>query len=249
MPGWELFRVRDLDAFSWKAALEGGCFVTGTDTGVGKTVVAAWLVRRLGGCYWKPVQAGRDPEGDDGEVVARLAGVSQDRIFPPLYAFDLPRSPHEGAGRAGVKIDLNHFVLPTSSRPLVVEGAGGVMVPLGNGHYFIDVMKRLGLPVVVVCRTALGTINHSLLTLEALRSRGIGVAGVIFHGPPDEENRRAVTEMGRVRELAWIPWRERLTAEGDLVQREMDDCGLPLEQFQLKFAHAEMADARNPCPK
>ena len=178
-----------------------GLFVTGTGTGVGKTVAAACLAKALGADFWKPVQTGW-PEDDDAALVARLAAVT---THPNTYRFRMPRSPHEAAAAEGAMIDLGRFRLPTTANPLVVEGAGGVLVPLNDAHTMADLMLCLGLPVVLVSSSALGTINHSLLSLEALRARGIPVLGVILDGPPDEPNRAAIETFGRVRILGHLP--------------------------------------------
>lgn len=185
-----------------------GWFVTGTDTGVGKSVAAAWLVRGLGAAYWKPVQSGLDGEGD-AEVVAQLGRPTM--IHPSTYLLDAPLSPHEAARQQGITIDLAAFRLPTGPRPLVVEGAGGVLVPLNREALMVDLMQQLGLPVILVCRTTLGTINHTLLSLEALRRRGLAVTGVILNGPRDETNQEAITHYGRVTVLAHLPPIDPLT--------------------------------------
>ncbi|HXH02269.1 MAG TPA: dethiobiotin synthase [Candidatus Competibacteraceae bacterium] len=181
-----------------------GFFITGTDTGVGKTVVSALLARAWGAEYWKPVQTG--PAADhDTPTVARLAGV---RCHAPVYALPEPLSPHEAARLAGVRIALEAIQPPVSERLLLVEGAGGVLVPLNEEHLMVDLMVRLGLPVIVVARSQLGTINHTLLSLAALRQAGCRIAGVVMNGPPNAANRRAIEHFGRVRvfaELAPLP--------------------------------------------
>ena len=187
-----------------------GVFVTGTDTGIGKTLVSACLVRAWDAAYWKPVQTGAaGPDSDDTATVARLTGMS---LVPPRHTLQAPLSPAAAAAAEGVRLALEDFALPAAARPLVVEGAGGVLVPLSDRHLMTDLMARLGLPVVVVARSTLGTINHSLLTLEALRARGLAVVGVILNGPPDAGNRAAIESHGRVRVVAEIPL---LAAEPD----------------------------------
>jgi dethiobiotin synthetase len=194
-----------------------GLFVTGSDTGVGKSVAAAWLAGRLNARYWKPVQSGLEEE-TDSLLVARLAGMEAGSVFPETYRLNAPLSPHESARRDGVEIRLEAFRLPDAGdAPLVVEGAGGVLVPLNARDKMVDLMVRLALPVVVVARTALGTINHTLLTLEALRHRKLEVIGVILSGPPNRVNREAIVGLGGVELLAELPWldpldRERLAA-------------------------------------
>lgn len=189
-----------------------GVFVTGTDTGVGKTVVAACLVRAWHAAYWKPVQTGLATEdGDDTATVVRLAGLPPARGHRPVHALQAPLSPHAAAAHEGVRIALDDFHLPAGPQPLVVEGAGGVLVPLNDdGDLMIDLIARLGLPVVLVARTTLGTINHTLLSLAALRARGIAVAGVILNGPPNPGNRDAIARFGAARVLAELPWVERI---------------------------------------
>jgi malonyl-CoA O-methyltransferase len=183
-----------------------GLFVTGTDTDVGKTIASAALVRALDGAYWKPVQSGTDelPNGDSG-TVAHLAALPPERVLAPRHAFASPLSPDQAAALEGRAIALDDFTLPPCDRPLLVEGAGGVLVPLNDDALMIDLMERLGLPVVVVARSGLGTINHTLLTLAALRGRGLVVAGVVLIGPDNARNRAAIEHFGAVRIIGQIP--------------------------------------------
>lgn len=178
-------------------------FVTGTDTGVGKTVACAWAMLHTGAAYWKPVQAGLDET--DADTIRRLTGAGDARILPTAYALPDPLSPHEAARRAGISIDMAALTLPDYDGPLIVEGAGGVMVPLNQTALMIDFMAQLKLPVILVCRTTLGTINHSLLSLAALRRRDINVAGVVLSGPDIPHNRAAIETYGHTRVLGHIP--------------------------------------------
>jgi len=187
-------------------------FVSGTDTSVGKSVVAAWLLQRLGGEYWKPVQSGLQGESDTA-AVARLSGFGLERFHPETYRLTAPLSPHESARRDGISISLKAFRQPKCVRPLVVEGAGGVLVPLNDKYTMVDLMVQLALPVILVARTGLGTINHTLLSLEALRSRKLTVAGVIFSGPSNPDNRQAIESYGGVSILAEIPFLDPLNAD------------------------------------
>ncbi|WP_038937215.1 dethiobiotin synthase [Bradyrhizobium japonicum] len=187
--------------------------VTGTDTGIGKTVFSAGLAGLLGASYWKPIQAGLEGESDT-EVVARIGGLSSDRIVPERYRLRTPISPHQSAEIDGVRIDADSLDPPdTGDRPLVIEGAGGLMVPLGGDKLYIDLFERWQLPVVLCARTALGTINHSLLSIEALRRRQIQVLGVVFIGERNAETQTAIREIGRVRWLGRLPWLSPLTAD------------------------------------
>jgi dethiobiotin synthetase len=181
--------------------------VTGTDTGVGKTVAAAALAWRLGASYWKPVQAGLDEE-TDSEAVARLAGVE---ILPEAYRLTTPCSPHRAAEIDGVAIDPDRLTPPAGR--LVIEGAGGALVPLTRDLVYADLFARWELPVVVVARTTLGTINHSLLTIEALRARSIWVGGVLFSGNAMPDSEATICAMGKVRSLGRIPALDPLTPE------------------------------------
>lgn len=202
-------------------------FVTGTDTDVGKTVVAAWLMLHLDGDYWKPVQAGSEG-GTDRERVQALTGLPDERFHPSAYLLREALSPHEAARREGIRIDLDRCTLPETARPLVIEGAGGLLVPFDERSFVIDLVARLAAPVVLVARSTLGTINHTLLSLEALRRRDLAVAGVVLDGPPSPHNRAAIEFYGGVPVIAEIPplaplTRERLAgirSEIDLAPRQ-----------------------------
>jgi dethiobiotin synthetase len=187
--------------------------VTGTDTGIGKTVFSAGLAGFLGANYWKPVQSGLEEE-TDAQQVARLGGLAADRILPERCRLRTPASPHRSAAIDGVRIDPAALDVPaTGSRPLVIEGAGGLMVPLDDGTLYIDIFERWRLPVVLCAGTALGTINHSLLSIEALRKRRIDLLGIAFIGDSDPESERAICEIGQVRRLGRLPWLSPLAAE------------------------------------
>jgi len=186
-----------------------GYFVTGTDTGVGKTVAAAWLMLALDGEYWKPVQAGLAGESDT-DAVRRMTGLAPDRFHEPAYNLSAALSPNEAAKRDGAAIEVKKIRLPAHRRPLIVEGAGGVLVPLNSGDTMADLIAALGLPAVLVARTTLGTINHTLLSLEALRRRRIAVAGVVLNGPPDRANREAICSYGNVPVIGELPPFENL---------------------------------------
>lgn len=174
--------------------------VTGTDTDVGKTVFAAGLTAFLDAIYWKPIQAGL-ADGTDRERVAALSGAAPERLWPEAYRLMQPLSPHRAAELDGVVIDPARLSLPQVDRPLVVEGAGGALVPITRSLLFADLFARWQAPVVIVARTALGTINHSLLTIEALRTRGVPVLGVAFVGDANEDSERTICTMGCVRRL------------------------------------------------
>ncbi|WP_170365918.1 dethiobiotin synthase [Ruegeria arenilitoris] len=183
--------------------------VTGTDTGVGKTVFSAGLTAALGAQYWKPVQSGLEEE-TDSQIVARLSGQP---VLPEAYLLDLPASPHLSAEAEGVEIDLDRLTLPQTDGPLVVEGAGGVMVPLTRQAYYLDLFARWQAPVILVARTALGTINHTTLSLMALRDAGCTVVGVAFIGDPEPEVEQTIIQMSQVPHLGRLGRIENLTPD------------------------------------
>lgn len=185
--------------------------VTGTDTEIGKTVFSAALTGALGAHYWKPVQAGTDDEGHgDAETVARLSGRP---VLPSAYRLKTPCSPHLAAEIDGVTIERERLALPQVDGPLVAEGAGGVLVPVTRELLFADLFAHWGRPVVLVARTGLGTINHSLLSIEALRSRGVAVLGVAFVGEGVEDSEATIAAIGGVKRLGRLPRLATLTRE------------------------------------
>lgn len=184
--------------------------VTGTDTDIGKTVFAAGLTAALGARYWKPVQAGL-ADGSDAASVVTL-GVPADRVLPEAYRLTTPCSPHLAAEIDRVTIDPDRLALPQLDGPLVVEGAGGVMVPVTRDLIFADLFARWNKPVVLVARTGLGTINHSLLSIEALRSRGVPILGIAFVGDAVEDSEATIATLGKVRRLGRLPRLEPLNA-------------------------------------
>jgi len=186
--------------------------VTGTDTGIGKTVFSAALVQALDAHYWKPVQSGLEEE-TDSELVARLAGAEPVRILPEAWKLKTPASPHLAAQMDGVEIDPLALVPPQLERPLVIEGAGGLLVPLTRRITYADVFARWQLPTILCARTALGTINHTLLSLEAMRVRRIPVLGVVFIGDEVRDSQSIISELGKVRVLGRLPKLDRLDPE------------------------------------
>ena len=181
--------------------------VTGTDTGIGKTVFSAALVQALGANYWKPIQAGLAEE-TDSQAVARLTGAA---IFPEAHRLTLPASPHLAAERDGIEIDPDALMPPAG--PLVIEGAGGALVPVTRTTLFADVFARWQIPVIVCARTGLGTINHSLLTIEALRSRGVPIHGIAFIGESVPDSEAIISTLSGVPRLGRLPRIDPLTPD------------------------------------
>jgi dethiobiotin synthase len=192
--------------------MPGKFFVTGTDTGIGKTVLCSLLCAALDASYWKPVQTGSS-EGTDRDTVSRLAQLAEHQSFPESYCFEPPVSPHLAAAWAGNRISLDSIRMPEPghARGLIVEGAGGVMVPINENQLMTDLMRHLGLPVLLASRSTLGTINHTLLSLSWLRQSGLTVAGVVMIGPENADNRCAIEKYGNVPVVGAIPHLETLS--------------------------------------
>lgn len=183
-------------------------FVTGTDTDVGKTVLSALMVAALPAAYWKPIQTGREGGRSltDRESVLAWTGTEAENCFPECYVFDPPVSPHLAARQAGVTIELDAITKPVASGSrLVIEGAGGAMVPINDTDLMLDLMDRLDVGVLIAARTTLGTINHTLLTVDAVRRRGLELVGVVLIGEENVENRNAIERYGKVPVIGWIP--------------------------------------------
>lgn len=192
--------------------MKQGFFVTGTDTNVGKTVVSAALVcalrRQNKVCYWKPIQTGIESD-DDTQTVRRLAHCRDTEIFDAGYRLEKPLSPHLSARLANIRIEIDEidclFEKASDDCVWIIEGAGGVFVPLNEKYLMLDLIAKLNLSVIIAARSGLGTINHTLLTVEALRKRNLKIAGVIMSGEPNAENRLAIEHFGGIKVLGELP--------------------------------------------
>lgn len=209
--------------------------MTGTDTGIGKTVIAAALLvryRPLSLRYWKPIQTGIEQD-DDTETVRALAGLAARPLCQGVRLRGM-LSPHLAAKLDGRRIDLDPLLALAHAQSdtdrFVVEGAGGVLVPVNQSTLMVDLMRALRLPALVVARSTLGTINHTLLTLEALRARGLAIAGVVMNGPPNDDNREAIEAYGATRVLGQVPALDRVDSETiDRIAMAIDPDGRLLE--------------------
>ncbi len=190
------------DAYD-RVCREKRVFVSGTDTEIGKTLACGILASGWNAHYWKPVQSGSSSP-TDSETMAQW--INPASILPEQFVLTEPLSPNQSAERDGVEITLEDFKLPDVEGPLVVEGAGGLMVPLNGKSLMIDLASQLALPVVLVCRTSLGTINHTLLSIEMLKQRSIPLAGLIFSGKPHPENQRDISHFGKAPVIGVLPW-------------------------------------------
>ena len=173
-------------------------FITGTGTNIGKTVVSAWLLSHLAEySYWKPVQSGSEKDSD-----VQFVSQFSKNIFQPIYNFNTPLSPHIASEMEGINIDINHIInnLPKNNN-LIIEGAGGVLVPLNNNETIIDLIKLLNIPVIIIASSSLGTINHTCLTIEALKNRAIPILGVIMNGEKNLKNKQSIEHFGKTKVL------------------------------------------------
>lgn len=186
--------------------------VAGTDTDIGKTVFSAALVQALDGYYWKPVQAGLAGE-TDSETVARLSGLAPSRVLPEAYKLNTPASPHFAAERDGIEIDPGRLRPQDHPAPLVIELAGGLDVPLTRRLLQVDLLTEWKIPVILCSSTRLGTINHSLLSIEALKRRAIPILGIAFIGDENADTERTISSFGRVRRLGRLPRIPDLTSD------------------------------------
>lgn len=186
-------------------------FVTGTDTDVGKTIFSAALAGALGATYWKPIQAGTLDQSDS-DTVRKLSGLSPHKILGEGYRLKTPCSPHRAAELDSIEIDGDGLALPPAD-PLVVEGAGGLLVPITRETLVIDLIASWQLPVVLVARTSLGTINHSLLSIEALRSRKVAILGIAFVGEKSPDSEGVICALSGVKRLGRLPIVELLDRE------------------------------------
>jgi len=188
-------------------------FITGIGTDIGKTIVSAVLVEKLQADYWKPVQAG-DLDNSDTIKVQRLISNPRSVFHPEAYRLTQPFSPHKAAALDGVEIDINKIILPQTSNQLIIEGAGGLMVPLNDTHYIIDLIKHLDAEVILVSRNYLGSINHTLLSIDALTNRGIPIKAIVINGNTDEYSEQAIAAYTKnAVPIYYVPGMDEITKE------------------------------------
>lgn len=183
-------------------------FVTGIGTEIGKTMVSAFLVEKLKSDYWKPIQSG-DLDHSDTMKVKSLISNNQTVFHTETYRLTQPFSPHHSANLDGVKIDLDKFIIPQTENTLIIEGAGGLMVPLNEQDLIIDLIKKLDAEVILVSKNYLGSINHTLLSIEALKSRNIKIKGIIFNGDENLSTQNIIVKMTGIEVIARIPQLEK----------------------------------------
>jgi len=207
------------------------CIITGTATDIGKTVVAGMLSLALGASYWKPIQAGVEG-GVDTKAVQKMTGLPAERFLPESYVLSEPLSPHRSAELDDVTIKVDDLTIPDTSDPLIIEGAGGLMVPLSRKNLMINLFRKWNedqhVPVILVARTGLGTINHTLLSLEALWARNIPIHGIIFVGEDNPDNINTIAEFSDVKVLGRLPILDSLDSKS--LSKAFDD-NFNLEDF------------------
>ena len=186
--------------------------ICGTDTDVGKTIVSSFFVQGLKGIYWKPIQSGTE-EGTDTKTVCKLLALEPNRHLSERYKFKAPVSPHWAAEKESRFIEPNNLRLPDLDKLIIIETAGGLMVPLNRNWLQIDQLKVWGAPIILVARTGLGTLNHTLLSLEALKNRNINVLGIVLNGPHHDDNPKTLEQFGKIQILARLPIFEQVSAK------------------------------------
>ena len=186
--------------------------ICGTDTDVGKTIVSSFFVQGLKAVYWKPIQSGTE-EGTDTKTVCKLLNLEANRYLSERYKFKAPVSPHWAAEKESKVVEPNNLNVPDLDKLIIIETAGGLMVPLNRNWLQIDQLKAWGAPIILVARTGLGTLNHTLLSLEALRNRNINVLGIVLNGAPHDDNPKTLEQFGTTKILARIPIFKELSAK------------------------------------
>ncbi len=178
--------------------------ICGNDTDIGKTIISAFFVEGLNSYYWKPIQSG-SLEKTDSDKISELCTIPKKKILREAYRFTSPVSPHWAAEIDSKTINKNNLNLPIKKGSLIIETAGGLLVPITRNYLQIDQIKKWQLPVILVCRSGLGTLNHTLLSLEALRARDIKIAGVILNGKKHMDNPKTLKDIGKVKIIAEFP--------------------------------------------
>ena len=196
--------------------------ICGTDTNIGKTLISAFFVRGLNSFYWKPIQSGIESE-TDSQLIKRIANINNDKIINEAYTFTKPLSPHWAAELDNKIIDLELLNLPTIKGPLIVETAGGLMVPITRNYLQIDQIKKWGLPVILVCKSSLGTLNHTLLSIEALEKRNVEILGLVINGEKHLDNPKTLVEFSSLPIIAEFPYLKKIDSNNlDIIWAEQN---------------------------
>ncbi len=196
--------------------------ICGTDTDIGKTLISSFFVRGLNSFYWKPIQSGIESQ-TDSQTVRKLAKVSKDKIIKEAYVFTKPLSPHWAAEIDQKTISFDMLRLPKVNGPMIVETAGGLMVPLTRNFLQIDQIKQWNLPVILVCKSSLGTLNHTLLSIEALKRRNIEILGLVVNGEKHLDNPKTLVEFSGIPLITEFPHIKKIDSNNfDIIWKELD---------------------------
>jgi len=185
-------------------------FITGTDTSVGKTLFCSILMDKFLYDYWKPIQTGNKNDNDT-IYIKKICKIPSNRFYKPAFSFRKSLSPHQAAKYENVSINLNNIKKPITNNPLIIEGIGGILVTLNNKNLIIDLIKKLKFPVIIVSRSTLGTINHTLMTIKILRQNKIKIYGVVLNGVMNKKNAQSIEHFGKVKVLAQIPFFKKIS--------------------------------------
>ncbi|RLA61471.1 MAG: dethiobiotin synthase [Epsilonproteobacteria bacterium] len=184
-------------------------FVTGIDTDIGKTFISAILVNAFKADYFKPIQCGDLTDSDSHKI----SKWTEAKVHPETFRFNAPQSPHLAASLENRNIKISDIELPKTNNNLVIEGAGGLLVPLSDDEYIIDIPKKLNLPVILVCKNYLGSLNHTLLSIEALKERGIEILGLIFNGQENPKSEDFLVKKSGIKKLLNVDWEEEINKQ------------------------------------
>ena len=196
--------------------------ICGTGTDVGKTLISSFFVRGLNSFYWKPIQSGIESE-TDSHAVARLARINKSKIINESYVFRMPVSPHWAAEIDQKVINFELLNLPKIEGALIVETAGGLMVPITRNYLQIDQIKKWDLPIILVCKSGLGTLNHTLLSIEALKKRNIKILGLVINGEKHLDNPKTLTEFSDLPIIAEFPFIQKVDSNNlDILWEELN---------------------------
>ncbi|MGM9476016.1 dethiobiotin synthase [Pedobacter sp. GSP4] len=187
-------------------------FITGIGTGIGKTLISAILTEKLKADYWKPIQSG-DLDSSDSKTISSLISNTQTFIHPESYRLTQPLSPHLSARLDGIQIDLNNITIPVTQNNLIVEGAGGLMVPLNESELIVDLIKKLDVEVILISQNYLGSINHTLLSVNLLKQYHIPIKGIIFNGDENAETERYIVQYSNAKKLGHVPHLNQIDQE------------------------------------
>ena len=196
--------------------------ICGTDTDIGKTVISSFFVKGLNSFYWKPIQSGIESQ-TDSQTVEKLAQVSKEKIIKEAYVFTKPLSPHWAAEIDQKIINFNKLRLPKVQDSLIVETAGGLMVPITRNFLQIDQIKQWNLPVILVCKSSLGTLNHTLLSIEALKRRDIEIFGLVVNGEKHLDNPKTLVDFSGIPLIAEFPYIPKVDSNNlDILWKELN---------------------------